>query len=123
MDVNEVQFNDDFNLFRNRIKELDRRLGSVMSQSFEDNDTLMARFKLFDSFDDLLNRKLILEECERKYMVMLEQFKIDLKKVQSIFIENKHLLDSNSELAPIPRNMAPITGAISWANGLMDRIW
>jgi dynein heavy chain len=66
MDVNESAFNDDFNVFRNRIKELDRRLGSVISQSFEDNDSLMSRFKLFDSFDDLLNRKLIQEECERK---------------------------------------------------------
>jgi dynein heavy chain len=122
MDVNVADFNEDFNIFRNRIKELDRRLGSVISQSFEDNDSLMSRFKLFDSFDELLNRKLIQEECERKYMVILEQFKVDLKKVQAIFIENKQLLDSNSEAAPIPRNMAPTTGAITWALGLIDRI-
>jgi len=55
-------------------------------------------------------------------MVLLEQFKIDLKKVQAIFIENKALLDANSENAPIPRNMAPTTGAITWAFGLLNRI-
>jgi len=55
-------------------------------------------------------------------MVLLEQFKVDLKKVQAIFIENKALLDSNNENAPIPRNMAPTTGAITWAHGLLDRI-
>jgi hypothetical protein len=47
---------------------------------------------------------------------------VDLKKVQAIFIENKALLDSNNDNAPIPRNMAPTTGAITWAYGLLDRI-
>jgi len=124
MDVGEVKFNDDFDKFRNAIKELDRRLGSIMAQSFEDNDSLMNRFKLFDSFTFLLKRKLISEECEKRYMLMLEQFRDDLKKVQSIFIENKQLFDTDppSELAPIPRNMAPSTGAIAWAYGLLDRI-
>lgn len=122
MDIKENGFNDDFSIFRNRMKELDKRLGSVISQSYDDNNSLMARFKLFDSFEELLLRKIIQEDCERKYMLVLEQYRCDLKKVQSIFIEQKALIDSHDENSPLPRNMPPATGAISWTKGLLDRI-
>jgi dynein heavy chain len=48
MDVGAKQFDDDFYEFRCRIKELERRLGSVITTSFDDCTTIYGRFKLLD---------------------------------------------------------------------------
>ena len=46
MDIEKREFDDDFFKFRQRIKELERRLASVLSQSFDDSDTIIGKFKL-----------------------------------------------------------------------------
>jgi len=59
MDIEKRAFDEDFFNFRKRIKELERRLASVLTQSFDDSDTITGKFKLLDSFDGLLNRPII----------------------------------------------------------------
>ena len=59
MDIEKRQFDDDFYKFRCRIKELERRLGSILTQGFDDCDTIIGKFKLLDSFEGLLNRPII----------------------------------------------------------------
>lgn len=59
MDIEKRQFDDDFYKFRLRIKELERRLASILAQSFDDCDTIIGKFKLLDSFEGLLNRPII----------------------------------------------------------------
>jgi len=54
MDIEKKQFADDFFQFRQRTKEQERRLASILSQSFDDCDTLVGKFKLLESFDCLL---------------------------------------------------------------------
>lgn len=122
MDVAAKKFDDDFYNFRSRIKELERRLGSVLTQGFDDCDTLYGRFKLLDSFEGLLNRPIIQDELEKKHIILLESYKQDLKTVQQIFLEFRPLVDRLEERAPISKNMPPVTGAVNWARGLMERI-
>jgi dynein heavy chain len=50
MDINQKKFDEDFLVFRGKIKELERRLASVVTQGFDDNDTIMGKFKLLDCF-------------------------------------------------------------------------
>lgn len=64
-DVGAKKFDTDFAEFRNKIKELERRLASIITQSFDDVDTLMDKFKLFESFETLLKRPIIQYEVER----------------------------------------------------------
>ncbi len=59
MDIQAKNFDDDFYEFRTKIKELERRLASVITQSFDDYDTIYGRFKVLDSFEGLLNRPII----------------------------------------------------------------
>ncbi|CAN0083883.1 unnamed protein product, partial [Phaeothamnion confervicola] len=51
MDVAAKQFDDDYYEFRCQIKELERRLGAVVSLAFDDCATVYGRFKLLDSFE------------------------------------------------------------------------
>lgn len=59
MDITQKSFDNDFMAFRQKIKELERRLASVITQGFDDNDTIMGKFKLLDCFEGILNRPII----------------------------------------------------------------
>lgn len=59
MDIEERQFEDDFFKFKKSIKELERRIASILTQGFDDCDTIIGKFKLLDSFATLLNRPII----------------------------------------------------------------
>jgi dynein heavy chain len=75
MDIEKRQFDDDFYKFRQRIKELERRLASILTQGFDDCDTIIGKFKLLDSFEGLLNRPIIQDELEKKHITLLELYK------------------------------------------------
>jgi dynein heavy chain len=59
MDISQKTFDNDYTEFRTKIKELERRLASVITQGFDDYDTINGRFKLLDNFEGLLNRPII----------------------------------------------------------------
>jgi dynein heavy chain len=82
LDIEKREFEDDFFKFRQRVKELERRLAAVLTQSFDDCDTIIGKFKLLDSFEGLLNRPIILDELERKQISLLELYRNDLKETQ-----------------------------------------
>jgi dynein heavy chain len=122
MDIRQGQFEDDFYKFRQRIKELERRLASILTQGFDDCDTIIGKFKLLESFEGLLNRPIIQDELEKKHITLLELYKQDLKTVGAIFMEGKALVDRADTLAPIASNLPPIAGALNWTSGLLERI-
>ena len=122
MDINVKEFDEDFLAFRNKIKELERRLASVITQGFDDNDTISGKYKLLDCFEGILNRPIIQDELEKKHAVLLEMYKQDLKTVQAIFLEGKALIDKNDERSPIYMNYPPVAGTLTWCKGLKDRI-
>lgn len=59
IDIEKRDFDDDFFKFRQRIKELERRLASILTQAFDDCDTIVGKFKLLESFEGLLTRPII----------------------------------------------------------------
>jgi len=122
MDIECREFEDDFFKFRQSIKALERRLASVVTQSFDDCDTIIGKFKLLDSFEGLLNRQIIQDEVEKKHVTLLELYKQDLKTVSTIFHEGRLLVENVDERAPIGLNMPPIAGALNWTAGLLERV-
>ena len=122
MDIEKREFDDDFFEFRQSIKELDRRVSAVLTQAFDDCDTIVGKFKLLESFEGLLSRPIILDELERKQIVLIELYSNDLKKVNQIFNEGRELINSQDENSPLTKNMSPIAGALNWTNGLRGRI-
>jgi dynein heavy chain len=122
MDISKNKFEDDFYNFRQKIKELERRLASILTQGFDDADTIIGKFQLLDSFNDLLNRPIIQDELEKKQINLLELYKQDLKAVSSIFMEGRGLVDNSDDRSPISTNMPPVAGALSWTTGLLNRV-
>ena len=117
MDVSAKKFDDDFYEFRCSIKELERRLGAVVSLAFDDCATVYGRFKLLDSFDGLLERPIIQDELEKKYVGLVQAYGADLKDVQELFLNYRDKPPSETA-----RNLPPITGSLTWCRGLVSRI-
>eukprot|EP00227_Mantoniella_beaufortii_P011774 CAMPEP_0197579874 /NCGR_PEP_ID=MMETSP1326-20131121/3768_1 /TAXON_ID=1155430 /ORGANISM="Genus nov. species nov., Strain RCC2288" /LENGTH=4505 /DNA_ID=CAMNT_0043143449 /DNA_START=243 /DNA_END=13760 /DNA_ORIENTATION=+ len=115
MDVETKQFDDDFYEFRCVIKELERRLGSVIIQAFDDCVTVGTAFKLLDSFEGLLEREIISTDLEKKQIELMRQYGMDLKEVQEIFTSQK----ADPVLS---KNSPPHAGAVYWVRGLVERI-
>ena len=115
LDVDADKFDDDFYVFRVTIKELERRLGSVVAQGFDDSTTVYGCFKVLDSFDVMLQREVIQQDLERKHVDLVQSFGADLKMVLEIFRALK-------DHPPIGRNMPPVAGAVNWIRGLKERI-
>ena len=114
LDLDNKDFDDAFYDFRNRIKELDRRLGSVLVQGFDDTNTVTGRFRLFDTFDSLVTRPIIADELEKKHAALIESMRTDVDDISRVFNER-------SQDPPLPINLPPIAGALMWCRGLLDR--
>ena len=115
MDVGAKQFDDDFFDFRRSVRELERRLGAVVSLAFDDCATVYGRFKLLDSFEGLLDRPIIQDELEKKYVGLVQAYGADLKVVQGLFLRFR-------DQPLVPWNLPPIAGALAWCRGLVERI-
>ena len=97
------------------IDRCQRRLASVLTQGFDDCATIYGRFKLLDSFDELLERPIIQDELERKQIALVQSYGQDLKRVQELFLTER-------DSPPISWNLPPIAGALTWCRGLKERI-
>ena len=86
-----------------------------MSLAFDDCSTVYGRFKLLDSFEGLLERPIIQDELEKKYVALVQGYGSDLKTVQELFLANRYNCIIGS-------NLPPIAGALTWCRGLSDRI-
>lgn len=115
MDVEVKHFDDDFYEFRVVIKELERRLGGVVTQAFDDCSTVVSSFKLLDAFEGLLEREIVAADMEKKTTDLVRNYMDDLKSVFYLFRAAK-------ENPPIAKNAAPHSGAVAWVRGLKQRV-
>ena len=115
LDVESKQFDDHFYEFRCVIKELERRLGSVITQAFDDCVTVGMTFKLLDSFEGLLEREIIMADLEKKHADLMQAYGADLKTAADLFSAGRDA----PVLAP---NAAPHSGTVAWCRGLAARI-
>ena len=115
LDVECKDFDDDFYEFRRTVKELERRLGSIIIQGFEDCATVAMAFKLFDSFEGLLEREIIMADLEKKEVELVRNFGADVAQVSKIF-------ESQKDKPAIAKNAPPYAGAVKWVRGLAERI-
>lgn len=115
LDLDNKKFDDAFYEFRCRMKELDKRIASVIIQGFDDASTVNGRFRLLDTFDNLIARPLITDELEKKHAVMIAAVRQDAEEIQKLFNDYKNN-------PPVANNLPPIAGALTWCRGLLERV-
>lgn len=115
LDVDATQFDEDFFNFRMSVKELERRLSSIIMQAFDDCTTLTSTFKLLDSFEGLLDRQVIAEDMDKKQQQLMRSYHGDVREALEIF----NLSKRKPNMAP---NSAPFSGSVAWVRGLKERV-
>ncbi|KAL9650835.1 hypothetical protein ABK040_001885 [Willaertia magna] len=115
LSVEEQKFEEDFYFFRNQIKEYEKKIGSIISKSFEESNTIHAGVKVIESFDFLLDRETIQQEIMKKQSDLVKMYRRELKRVQATFTERK-------SDPPISHNAPPISGSLFWSESLLERI-
>ena len=102
------------------------RPGCARSQGFDDCATVFAAFKLIESFEGLLEREFIQADLERKHLELIKSYGADLRDVQDTFTKQKNLSAEGRYLErmgpPLYMNLPPVSGALFWVRGLIDRI-
>ncbi|XP_062965627.1 dynein axonemal heavy chain 9 [Cynocephalus volans] len=121
MDLQSMEFETDVSEFNQRAEDLDRRLGTIFIQAFDDTPDLEHAFKLLDIAGNLLKRPLVAQETSDKYLVLIQMFNKDLDVVRIIY--NQHVLEE-AELGfpPVHKNMPTVAGGLRWAQELRQRI-
>ncbi|KAJ3249578.1 hypothetical protein HDU78_000105 [Chytriomyces hyalinus] len=115
LDISLSDFEVDLANFHVTMTDLDRRIGTILCQSFDDCSGLHSCFRLLESFAGLLNRPVIQQDFEKKYFSLLKTYSQDLDDANTIFLKFK-------DNPPIHYNMPPVTGAVAWTHELKDRI-
>ncbi|KAK2522493.1 hypothetical protein Q9233_010490 [Columba guinea] len=107
--------------FQQKVEDIDRRLGTVFIQAFDDASDLEHAFKLLDMFGSLLERPVIAADAADKYSVLISMFSRALDHARLIY--SRHI---QTELKlgspPVHKNMPPVAGALCWARELRARI-
>ena len=115
LNLSNQEFEKDLNIFHVVIEDLDRRIGTIICQGFDDCGGIHTCFRLLESFSGLLSRPIIQTDFENKYFALLQMLSSDLDEVSLIF-------QSHKDNPPIHYNMAPVTGAVAWTHEMKERI-
>ena len=115
LDLDNKSFDEAFYEFRTRMKELDRRLGSVIAQALDDASTVNGKFRVLETFDSLVVRPIVADELEKKHASIVAAVKNDIEEARRTF----QLHCSNP---PLAHNHPPIAGALTWSRGLLERV-
>ncbi|XP_006898632.1 PREDICTED: LOW QUALITY PROTEIN: dynein heavy chain 9, axonemal [Elephantulus edwardii] len=121
LDLQSMEFEDDISEFNQRVEDLDRRLGTVFIQAFDDASGLDHAFKLLSIAGNLLERPLVAQDVSDKYAVLIRMFSQDLDAVRLIY--NQHVQEE-AELgfSQVHKNMPAVAGGLRWVQELRQRI-
>ncbi|XP_070417197.1 dynein axonemal heavy chain 9 isoform X4 [Equus przewalskii] len=121
LDPQSTEFENDVSEFNQKVGDLDRRLGTVFIQAFDDAPGLEHAFKLLDVTGNLLERPLVAQDASDKYLVLIQMFNQDLDTVRIIYSQR---VQEEAELgfSSVHKNMPAVAGGLHWAQELRQRI-
>ncbi|XP_054702769.1 dynein axonemal heavy chain 9 isoform X1 [Grus americana] len=121
LDLTNMEFEQDAFDFQQKVEDIDRRLGTVFIQAFDDASDLEHAFKLLSMFGSLLERPLIAADAADKYSVLIRMFNSALDHARLIY--SRHIQAELGLGSPtVHKNMPPVAGALGWAQELRARI-
>ncbi|XP_033702631.1 dynein axonemal heavy chain 9 [Tursiops truncatus] len=121
LDPQSMEFENVVSEFNQRVEDLDRRLGTVFIQAFDDAPGLEHAFKLLDIAGNLLERPLVAQDTSDKYLVLIHMFSEDLDAVRMIY--SQHVQEEVEHgFSSVHKNMPAVAGRLRWAQELRQRI-
>ena len=115
LDHHNARFDRDFLDFHARIAELEAALQAFINQSFENITSIEHSLDLLRKFQSILQRESLKSDLDSKLSIIFQNYGMDLEQTQQLYEKQKHD-------PPIPRNLPPVAGNITWARHLYQRI-
>ena len=97
------------------ISELEGALQQFINQSFENISSIEASLNLLKKFQSILQRENLKSDLDDKFNVIFQNYGLELDTVQGLYEKHKHN-------PPVPRNLPPVAGNITWSRHLLKRI-
>uniref|UniRef100_A0A8C6JKW0 Dynein axonemal heavy chain 17 n=1 Tax=Melopsittacus undulatus TaxID=13146 RepID=A0A8C6JKW0_MELUD len=121
LDLTNTEFEQNAFEFQQKVEDIDRWLGTVFIQAFDDASDLEHALKLLDMFGSLLERPVIAADAADKYSVLISMFLSAVAHARLIYTRH---IQAELELGspPVHKNMPPVAGALRWAQELRARI-
>ncbi|XP_053720928.1 dynein heavy chain 9, axonemal [Synchiropus splendidus] len=117
LDLSNEAFEKDVKDFQLKVDDIDRRLGAVFCQAFDD----VPGFEVLDMFGTLLRRPLVDEIFMDRYPCLVTMFDKNLDSCK--FIYNCQIKEEKERgSAWVGKNMPPLSGGLRWARQLKQSI-
>ncbi|XP_049632688.1 dynein axonemal heavy chain 9 [Suncus etruscus] len=121
LDPQNMEFKNDIFKFNQRVEDLDRKMGTIFIQAFDDIPDLEHAFKLLDIAGNLLKRPLIAQDAPNRYLMLIQAFNKELDAVRTIY--SKHVQEeAEIGFSSVHKNMPTVAGGLRWAQELRQRI-
>lgn len=121
LDPDDPTFNKDFEIFQERILELDMKLAAILCQAFDDCHNLESVFKLISIVGSVLDRPKIKQEFTNKYSEILMMLDEEITTCENIYTFQMQYHLVNGYLF-VDRSFPATTSALRWVRQLSARI-
>ena len=119
--VNLQEFLTDYADFKEKIADMDQRLGTMVCIAFEECSCCSSAFKLVEMLGSLLERPLVSRDFQPKYAKLLSMFNKELDVAKQVFDKQVLLLDAPK--GPVlNKNMPHVAGVTGWCHQLRERV-
>ncbi|XP_022235142.1 dynein beta chain, ciliary-like, partial [Limulus polyphemus] len=121
LDPTSEEFVQDYSHFKEKIHDLDQRLGAVVCLSFEDCTSIEAIFKLLQMFGSLLERPVVKKDFTPYHSRIVQLLEAEIDMAKKIYDQQLEIMSLNGK-ANVHKNMPPIAGTVRWIRELRYRI-
>lgn len=101
-------FDRDYVEFNVKITELETRLQQFINQNFEHITSIEHSLRLLRKFQTILQRESLKSDLDSKLNIIFQNYGLELEQVQQLYEREK-------QDPPIPRNLPPVAGNITWS--------
>jgi dynein heavy chain len=115
LDFNNNKFDRDYVEFNVKITDLEANLQAFINQSFDSISNIEHSLQLLKKFQNILQRESLKSDLDSKLNNIFQRYGQELELVQQLYEKEKHD-------PPIPRNLPPVAGNITWSRHLLKRI-
>jgi dynein heavy chain, axonemal len=115
LDYHHNGFDRDFVDFNEQLLMIEKHLQAYINKSFETAGTIEKSLTLLVKYQNILHRDTLRHDLDSKLAVIFQNYGVELVHVQEMYERDKNH-------PPLPRNIPPVAGNISWARHLLRKI-
>ncbi|XP_076978309.1 dynein axonemal heavy chain 11 isoform X2 [Tamandua tetradactyla] len=119
-DYNNMEFESNYDTFKFKTLDFDRRLGTILCEGFFNCNGLEAAFKLLTIFGNFLEKPVVMEIFSPHSSTLVHMFNAELDACKHLY--NEHMKEIAHGKVILNKNMPFTSGNIKWAKEVLERL-